>query len=131
MASGLSQLLGVGQIPLSFSLACERAGEIHVAGAMVGENPPLELLGTRGLRAHLALEALGDPRHPREREVVLRHPRAEFLARCFHERFRVRFFDAADEQPEKAAEQPSDAPKHASTPPDERWDILTGEPAGR
>ena len=41
--------------------------------------------------------------------------RAELLARRLHQRFRIRFFDAADEQAEKAPEQPSDARKHASS----------------
>ena len=63
----------------------------------------------------LALQPLGDARHARKGEVVLRHPAAELLPRRLHQGLRVGFFDAADEQPEKATDQPSDAPKHVET----------------
>ena len=82
---------------------------------VVGENPPLEILGLR-LGLDLALEALGDARHAGERHVVLRHLGAELVAGSRHERFRVGFLDAADEQAEKSADQASDACKHLRTP---------------
>ena len=111
---GLLQLLRVGgEVRLQLlQLARERAGQLHVAGAVVGEDAALQILRARGLPFDLHLEPLGDARHPRERQVVLRHLLAELVARRFHQRFGIGFFEAADEQSEKAAEQPSDAGKH-------------------
>ena len=79
-------------------LARERAGQLEVAGRVVGEDAPLEILRARGLPLDLDLQPLGDAGHLGERQVVLRHLLAELLARRFHQRFGIRFLDAADEQ---------------------------------
>ena len=50
---GVLQLLGVGgEVALQLlQFAGEPSGELHVAGAVIGENAPLEILRARGLLA--------------------------------------------------------------------------------
>jgi hypothetical protein len=78
----------------------------------MGQDAAFELLRPIGLRLDLAFEAFGHARHLGQREVVLRDLRAKLLPGRLHERLRIGVFDPADEQPEKASEQPSDAPEH-------------------
>jgi len=76
---------------------------------MVGQDAALEILRARCLSLDLGFQPLGHPGHAGEGEVVLRHLIAELLARSFHQRLGIARLDAADEQSQKAAEQPADS----------------------
>src|SRR5262245_57098614 len=83
---------------------------------MVRENPPLELLRPRCLSFDLVFQAFRNTRHLSQSEVVLRHLVAEFLPCRFHQRFRIAFFQTADEQPEESPNQPADSPHSRHSP---------------
>jgi hypothetical protein len=85
-------------------------------GAVIGQDAALELLRAAGLEVHLALQPLGDAGHLGERQVVLRHARAELLPGRLHQRLGVGLLETADEQAEEAADEPSNARKHADPP---------------
>ena len=106
-----------GQMSLVESYVDIEANEAWLRGAHIAPYEQAsrynhDPLRPRRLHGDLALQPFGNAGHPREREVVLRHLRAELGAGRFHERLGVGVLETADEQTEKAAEQTADAGKH-------------------